>query len=254
MSDGGRIRTLIVDDEPLARRRIRRLLAHDTEVEVIGECADGDEAVKAIHEQAPDLLFLDVRMPALDGFQVLEQSKSRQSPLVVFISAYDEYALRAFTIPAVHYLQKPFDRKQFEEALHRVKERLAAERGGELTQRTFALLEELRARTSQPKRLLVRTKHHTFFLKVEDIDWIKADGKYVELYVGRDSYQIRESISGMEARLDAKMFQRIHRSTIVNLDRVVRLEPWFHGEHRVFLRDGTVLIWSRNFPKPPEAF
>jgi two-component system LytT family response regulator len=249
MNDGPKIRALIVDDEPLARRRVRRLLAHDADVEIVGDCADGYEAVGAINEHAPDLVFLDVQMPELDGFAVLGRLKPEQLPLVVFVTAYDQYALQAFEVCAVDYLLKPFDRKRFELALSRAKTRLVHERGDELSQRTLALLTELQARARHPDRILVKAGGRAFFLKADEIDWIEAEGKYVRLYVGRESYLLREAIGGIEAQLDPKMFLRIHRSAIVNIDRVRELQPWFHHEYRVILRDGTQLMLSRSCRK-----
>jgi two-component system LytT family response regulator len=249
MSEGRRIRALVVDDEPLARRRIMKLLAHDAEVETIGECADGYEAIAAINSHAPDLVFLDVQMPELDGFDVLARLDDAHLPLVVFVTAYDSYALRAFEVSAVDYLLKPFDRRRFDTALARAKSRLSTGRDTELTERTLALLEELRARTSHLERLMIKSGGRAFFLKTDEIDWIEAEGKYVRLHSGRESYLLREAIGSLEAQLDPKKFLRIHRSTIVNIDRVRELQPWFHQDYRVILRDGTELILSRSCRK-----
>jgi len=247
--DGRRIRALVVDDEPLARQRIRRLLERDPEVETVGDCGDGSAAVAAIAEHAPDLVFLDVQMPGLDGFAVLERLPAGRTPLVVFVTAYDQYALRAFEVSAVDYLLKPFDRRRFAKALQRAKARLAAEADNGLGQRTLALLEELRARSSHLDRLVVKAGGRAFFLKTEEIDWIEAEGKYVRLHVGRESHLLREPISTLEAQLDPRRFLRIHRSTIVNIDRIRELQPWFHNEVRVILRDGTELMLSRGCRK-----
>jgi two-component system LytT family response regulator len=249
LSEARKIRALVVDDEPLARRRIRKLLAHDHEIETVGECADGYEAIAAINSRAPDLVFLDVQMPELDGFDVLSRLSVAQLPLVVFVTAYDQYALRAFEVSAVDYLLKPFDRARFDTALRRAKARLASERGSELTERTLALLEELRARASHLERLMIKSGGRAFFLKTEEIDWIEAEGKYVRLHAGRESYLLREAIGSLEAQLDPKKFLRIHRSSIVNIDRVRELQPWFHQDYRVILRDGTELILSRSCRK-----
>jgi two-component system LytT family response regulator len=249
MSEGRRIRALVVDDEPLARRRIRQLLAHDHEIETIGECADGFEAINAIGAHAPDLVFLDVQMPELDGFGVLARLNRARLPLVVFVTAYDSYALRAFEVSAVDYLLKPFDRRRFAAALARVKSRLAQGRETELTARTLALLEELRARESHVERLMIKAGGRAFFLKTDEIDWVEAEGKYVRLHAGRESYLLREAIGSLEAQLDPKKFLRIHRSSIVNIDRVRELQPWFHQDYRVILRDGTELTLSRSCRK-----
>jgi two-component system LytT family response regulator len=249
VNEGRRIRALVVDDEPLARRRIRQLLAHDQEIETVGECADGAEAVAAINSHAPDLVFLDVQMPELDGFDVLARLDHARLPLVVFVTAYDSYALRAFEVSAVDYLLKPFDRRRFATALTRAKSRLAQGRDTELTERTLALLEELRARESHVERLMIKSGGRAFFVKTEEIDWVEAEGKYVRLHAGRESYLLREAIGSLEAQLDPKKFLRIHRSSIVNIDRVRELQPWFHQDYRVILRDGTELILSRSCRK-----
>jgi two-component system LytT family response regulator len=241
-----RIRSIVIDDEPLARRRIRRLLARDPDVEVLCDCSNGYEAIEAISEQSPDLIFLDVQMPEIDGFEVLQQLRVDAQPYVVFVTAYDRYALKAFEVSAVDYLLKPFDRKRFEKALQRAKSRMSFERGNDLNQRTLAVLEELRARSSYLDRLLIKSAGRAFFLKVEEIDWIEAEGKYVRIHSGRESYLLREGIGSLELQLDPRKFVRIHRSTIVNLDRVRELQPWFNQEYRVLLHDGTTLMLSRS--------
>jgi two-component system LytT family response regulator len=249
MTENLKIRALIVDDEPLARRRLRKLLARDADVESVGDCANGYEAIAAINERVPHLVFLDVQMPELDGFDVLAQLEAERIPLVIFVTAYDQYALRAFEVSAVDYLLKPFDRKRFEKALQRAKARLMTERGDELNQRTLALLEEIKARSSHLERLLVKAGGRAFFLKTEEINWIEAEGKYVRLHVGRESYLLREAMGTLEARLDPQRFLRIHRSSIVNIDCIRELQSWFHNEYRVILCDGTQLILSRSCRK-----
>jgi two-component system LytT family response regulator len=249
MTAGRRIRTLIVDDEPLARRKIRRMLARDPEVEILDDCANGREAIAAISTHNPDLVFLDVQMPEIDGFDVLESIPPAGMPFVIFVTAYDQYALRAFEVSAVDYLVKPFDRRRFEKALQRAKSRLATERGSDVNQQTLALLEELKARSSHIERLVIKAGGRAFFLKTDEIDWIEAEGKYVRLHVGKESYLLREAIGSMEGQLDPKKFPRIHRSTIVNIERVRELQPWFHNEYRVILKDGTELMLSRSCRK-----
>jgi two-component system, LytTR family, response regulator len=251
MSEAKKIRTLIVDDEPLARRRIQRMLMRYPEVEVIGECANGREAIAAIREQQPALVFLDIQMPEVDGFAVLEAISADELPLIIFVTAYDQYAIRAFDVYALDYLLKPFDRRRFDKTMQRVKSRLPDERQerSDLSERTLALLEEMRAQQSHLERMVIKSNGRAFFLKTEEIDWIEAEGKYVRLHVGKDSYLVREAISQIEAQLDAKRFLRIHRSTIVNLDRVRELQPWFHNDYRVILRDGTELMLSRSCRK-----
>ncbi len=238
-------RVLIVDDEPLARKRIRTMLSSDSDIEIVGDCANGRDAIQAIKDLSPDLVFLDVQMPEIDGFAVLEAIDSEEMPLVIFVTAHDRYALQAFDVYALDYLLKPFDRRRFNKALERAKNRIHNEKGSQFSQRTIALLEEIKAKSSYTGRLVIKAGGRVFFLKCEEIDWIEAEGKYVRLHVGKESYLLREAISGLEAQLDPKRFLRIHRSTIVNIDRVRELEPWFHGEYRVILRDGTQLMLSR---------
>ncbi len=249
MTASRKIRTLIVDDEPLARRKMRRMLARDSEVEILVDCSNGREAIDAITINHPDLVFLDVQMPEINGFDVLEAIPQPVMPFVIFVTAYDQYALRAFEVSAVDYLVKPFDRRRFEKALQRAKSRLTAERGSDLNQQTLALLEELKARSSHVERLVIKAGGRAFFLKTEEIDWIEAEGKYVRLHVGKESYLLRDAIGSMEAQLDPKKFPRIHRSTIVNIERVRELQPWFHNEYRVILKDGTELMLSRSCRK-----
>jgi two-component system, LytTR family, response regulator len=249
MTEARRIRTLIVDDEPLARRRIRRMLAQHADVEIVGDCSNGREAITLIRERSPHLVFLDVQMPEMDGFAVLKTLEAESIPLVVFVTAYDQYALRAFEVCALDYLLKPFDRERFNRSLQRAKSRLQPEKSSEINQRTLALLEELKAQTNHLERLIIKSGGRAFFLKTEEIDWIEAEGKYVRLHVGKESYLLREAIGSLEAQLDPKRFPRIHRSTIVNIDRVRELQPWFHNEYRVILRDGTQLMLSRSCRK-----
>jgi two-component system LytT family response regulator len=246
MSDSQKIRAMIVDDEPLARKRIRSLLERDREMEITGESAGGRDAVRVIRQQKPDLLFLDVQMPEMDGFQVLERAASEQMPLVIFVTAYDSYALRAFEVCAVDYLVKPFSRARFDDAVARAKDRLRKERG-DLGKLSLALLEEIRSRSRRPDRIAVRAAGKVLFVRVEEIDWIEAEGKYVRLHCGRESHLLREAISNIEARLDPKKFARIHRSAIVNVDRIERLESWFNNEYRVVMKTGDQLTLSRSY-------
>lgn len=244
-----KIRALVVDDEPLARRRIRRLLSRDADVEVIGDCANGYEAIDAISRQTPNLVFLDVQMPEVDGFTVLERIDKRAVPFVIFVTAYDQYALKAFEVSAVDYLLKPFDKKRFEQALQRAKTRLSTEQGSDINQQTLALLRELKARSRHLERLLIKSGARAFFLKTDEIDWIAAEGKYVRLHVGSESHLLREGMTAIETQLDPQKFLRVHRSSIVNIDRVKELQPWFNHEYRVVLKDGTKLILSRTCRK-----
>lgn len=242
-----KIKVLIVDDEPLARDWIRALLEGERDIKIIGECADGRSALSTIQEQAPDLIFLDVQMPELDGFGVLEALGPERMPFVIFVTAYDQYALRAFEVHALDYLLKPFDRERFQKALQRSKEQIQREKTGDLSQRLLALLEDLKKEKKYLERLVIKSAGRVIFLKAEEIDWIEAAGNYVRLHVGSESHLLRETVNALEARLDPDKFLRIHRSTIVNVERIKELQPWFRGDYMVFLRDDTRLTLSRNY-------
>ncbi|HEX8745623.1 MAG TPA: LytTR family DNA-binding domain-containing protein [Pyrinomonadaceae bacterium] len=247
MSDGKPIRVLLVDDEPLAREMIREMLKDDSEADVAAECVNGREAIDAIQEHSPDLIFLDVQMPEIGGFEVLEALKSVHMPHVIFVTAYDQYAVRAFEVHALDYLLKPFDRERFDSAWRRAKEHILTSRNGQMDQRILAILEELKAGSKYLERLVIKSGGRVFFLDTDDIDWIEAEGNYVSVHTGKKSHLLRETISSLEAQLDPKKFLRIHRSSIVKIDRIKELQPWFHGEYRVILLDGTQLTLSRNY-------
>jgi len=234
------IRALIVDDEALARERVRTLLRAETGVAVLAECTGGREAVEAILEHEPDLVFLDVQMPDLDGFQVLEALGDDQLPAIVFVTAYDEYALRAFDVHAVDYLLKPIEPERFARTLARVRENL----GDKGDRRVESLLDALATRDLPFDRLVIRTRGKVSFLKPSEIDWVEADGKHVKLHVGRETHVVRQQLKRLEPRLAPHGFVRVHRSAIVNVDRIKELEPWFHGEYVVILKDGPKLTSS----------
>lgn len=239
-----KIRALIVDDEPAGRRRVRKLLSADAEIEIIGECADGRAAIAAIQRERPHLLFLDVLMPQIDGFDVLARIEQEQMPLVVFVTAHDQYAVRAFEVHAVDYLLKPYSASRFQAALEQAKHRLRTEHNDEINARTLGLLAALKH--DYLERLIVKTNDSAFFIKVADIDWIEAYDKYVRLHAGKETYLLRETITNLEARLDPKRFHRIHRSAIVNLDRIERFDAMFHHKYQVVFANGTTLVMSRS--------
>jgi two-component system, LytTR family, response regulator len=246
------VRTLIVDDERMARKRIRTLLVGDDDVDVVGECSNGRDAVAAIHERAPDLVFLDVQMPELDGFAVVSAIGAQRMPVTVFVTAFDQYALKAFEAHALDYLTKPFDRERFQTSLGRAKEQVqlrtkASQSDPALNDRLMALLSDFEKRQQYVERLMVKTAGRVLFLRVEEIDWVEAAGSYVRLHVGRDAHLLHEGIAALSARLDPGRFARVHRSTIVNLDRVRELQPWFHGDAVAILRDGTRIQVSRTY-------
>jgi two-component system, LytTR family, response regulator len=242
-----KIRTLIVDDEPLARERLRSLLETQADVDVVGECRDGNEAFEAIRSQAPDLVFLDVQIPERNGFEVLEAIGPQNAPAIVFVTAYDQYALQAFEVHAVDYLLKPFDEDRFGKALERARLAVKQETSGDVSRKLLSLLQDLKAPPGHLERLVVKSAGRLFFLRTEEIDWIESAGNYVCLHVGGESHLLRETMNGLEARLDPNRFVRIHRTAIVNIDEIKELQPLFHGEYQVVLRDGTQLTLSRGF-------
>jgi len=242
-----KIRTLIVDDEPLGRERISSLLCGDHEVDVIGECADGRQAIAAIEECKPDLVFLDVQMPEVDGFGVVDAICSERMPVIIFVTAYDRYAVKAFEVHALDYLLKSFDRERFAAALRRAKEEIGRLRGGALNERLAGLIEDLQAKKDRLTRLVIKSAGRIVFLRIEEIDWIEAADNYVRVHAGREAHLIRETLQSLEKRLDPAIFLRIHRSSLVNLNRIRELQPIFHGDYAVKLIDGTELTLSRNY-------
>jgi two-component system LytT family response regulator len=247
MNGAVKIKTLIVDDETLARRRIRRLLAAESDVEVIGECGDPQEAVSFIQQRCPDLVFLDIQMPGVDGFGVLESLSPQNSPAVIFVTAFDQYALRAFEVNALDYLLKPFDRARFRKALDRARVQIRQQSASPIDPRLSTLLQNLENRPRQSDRVVIKSAGRIMFLRTDEIDWIEAADNYVRLHVGQDSHLLRETLGSIEGRLDPNRFMRIHRSTVVNVDRMKELQPWFHGDYVVILQDGTRLNLSRTY-------
>jgi two-component system, LytTR family, response regulator len=242
-----KIRTLIVDDEPLARERLAALLTNEADIEVVAQCRDGEEAVTAIVDHEPDLVFLDVQMPQMNGFEVIEAVGGERMPLVIFVTAYDQHALRAFQVRALDYLLKPFDRERFRHALGRARRQLDGRSSGDLERRLLAIVNDLKPSHGRVDRFVVKAGGRVFFVRSDEIDWIEAAGNYVKLHVGNDTHLFRETMNAVEARLDADMFFRIHRSHIVNIERIRELQPWFNGEYVVFLKNGTRLTLSRGY-------
>ena len=242
-----RIKTLVVDDEPLAREGISTLLQGAGDFQVIGHCANGEEAIEAIEAKKPDVVFLDVQMPEIDGFQVLEALDPKRIPTVIFVTAYDQYALRAFDIHAVDYLLKPVDMERFEQALERTRKRLESKQTNGTDKHLKSLLEGLKSRDRKLERLVVKTGGKIFFLRTEEIDWIEAAGDYVKIHINTTEHIIRERITELESKLDPSRFLRIHRSTIVNIDRIKEMQPMFYGDYVVILRNGIQLNLSRTY-------
>lgn len=266
------MRVLIVDDEALARQRVRRLLQQETDVELVGEAETGPQAVSMIRTLQPDLVCLDVQMPGLDGFGVLRALDGTPKPMVLFVTAYDEHAQQAFDVHAIDYVLKPVEPARFHAAFERARraqsQAVAAERLGELLETVKRLTEVASEPTPgllptaplmpatrdamvpgapSASRLLVKQDGRMVFVKTEDIDWIEADRNYVKVHVGATTHTIRERISHLEETLDRRIFARIHRSTLVNLNRVREMQPWFSGDYIVILADGTKLRLSRHY-------
>ncbi len=242
-----KIRALIADDEPLARKGVHAILKAETDITVIGESADGFETVAAIREKSPDLVFLDVQMPGLDGFGVIEQVGVEHMPVVIFVTAYDLHALRAFQVHAIDYLLKPLDAERFHVALGRARALLQQHEFTEINQKLTSLLHTLRANRAYPERFVIKSLGSIEVVKIDDIHWIEAEGDYVRLHVHGKSHLLREKISALENQLDPAVFVRIHRSAIVRLDRIALLKPQSNGDHEVLLRDGRKLSLSRTY-------
>ncbi len=240
------IRTLIVDDEPLARKRLTALLAPYEDVDIVDECGDGSQAMDAIQQHQPDLVFLDIQMPEMTGVEVA-QACAEIVPAIIFVTAHDEHAVKAFELNALDYLLKPFDADRLNQTLERARTKLAQHESGssESSASAIRVLEEIRQQPAQ--RLAIKDGDRVYFVKIEDIDWIEAAGKMVRIHTGQEHHLLREPLQQLETRLDPQQFVRIHRSTIVAFDAVQSIEPVFHGEYRVFLKDGTELTLSRSY-------
>ena len=256
----GKIKTLIVDDEPLARRNLRLLLAKDPQIEILDECRNGREAVKAINTFSPDLIFLDIQMPEMDGFDVLANVGPDQIQAIIFVTAFDQYALKAFDVHALDYLLKPFDDERFAHALARAKTQIEAREINRLSKRLLALLEERETERNAPAqgkgyltRVMIKAAGRVVLLKVDEIDFVEADGNYAKLHVGKKAHLLREKMNDLEGQLDPARFVRIHRSVIVNLDRIKEMHPHFNGDYIVVLEDGRQLRLSRTRREQLEA-
>ncbi len=247
------IRVLIVDDEPIARAGLRQLLAAHADFAVVGECRNGREAIQSLNEQAVDLVFLDVQMPKLNGFDVITAIGADAMPAVVFVTAYDQYAIRAFEVNAADYLLKPFDEERFEKTLARVRKHF--QRGGApaLNEQLAALLAHLGKADAAPQRLVVKSAGRIQFVNVAEVDWVEAAGNYVTLHAGGAKYLLRETMDALAARLPATQFFRIRRSVIVNAERIREMQPLFKGEYLIRLKDGVELTSSRRYREQLDA-
>jgi two-component system LytT family response regulator len=242
------IRVLLSDDESLARGRLRALLEAESDVEIVSECSDGRAAIAAVEREQPDLLFLDVQMPEVDGFGVVEAlQKSGTLPLTIFVTAYDRYAMRAFDVHALDYLLKPVNKDRLSEALGRARAQLQHPSEAHFQKRVLSMLADLDNRQQSPERIVVKSDGEIVCLKPTEIDWAEAAGNYVCLHVGAVTHILRETITALENRLGARQFLRVHRSTLVNVDRIKTLKPSLYGDYSILLRDGTKLTLSRGF-------
>jgi two-component system LytT family response regulator len=244
------MKVMVVDDEPLARRRLKAMLAEQSDIEVVAEYEDPEDALKVLPDSEADVLFLDIQMPKLDGFQMLDRLGSRPPPFVIFVTAHAEHAVRAFDTDATDYLLKPYDRERLERSLDRARAALAATdatNGGELGTQVRQLVDQLRERTVYLDRVAVTMGRRTYFVSTRAIDWVQADRNYLRLHVGTKCHLIRSTISGIESRLDPTQFARVHRSFIVRIDHVKELRALVSGEYRVVLVDGTELPMSPQY-------
>lgn len=242
------IKVLVIDDESLARDLVIEFLKEFEEFELIGECSDGLEAIKSIEKLRPDLIFLDVQMPILNGLEVLEEINTKYLPEIIFVTAYDNYAIRAFDFHAIDYLLKPFSRARFRKALFHAKERITQQNGASESKRQLnSLLENHKNKPPHLQRIFVKDNGKIILLEPETIDWVEADDKYLHLHTVKKTHLIRQTLNSLEAELNPEIFLRIHRSTIVNLAKVKEIHPLFNGEYVVILHDGTKLTLSRNY-------
>lgn len=247
MSDTRAARVLIVDDEPLARAHLRQLLAESADVEVIGECGDGRDAVRRIREEAPDLVLLDVQIPELDGFGVVREIGADRMPMVIFVTAYDEYALQAFDVFALAYLLKPVSRERFASALSRARALMLGRTGDDTASRLTAFLERMSGSRQRSDRLSIKVEGRVLFVRLDEIDWLEAADNHVRLHIGQRSHQVRGTLASFEERLPSAEFLRIHRSTLVNVRRIVEVQPWFGGDYVFILSGGTRLTSGRSY-------
>jgi two-component system LytT family response regulator len=242
------IRTLIVDDEPLARQGLRLLLRREPDVAIVAECANGAEALAAVQRESPALMFLDVQMPKMNGFEMLAALPAGPKPVIVFVTAYDHHALEAFEVSATDYLLKPIKPARFRESLQRARQRIQSRSIGDLSDRLDVLLgaaKPLKSPSPYPSHLSIKSGERTVFVKVKDVDYIEAAANYVILHAGTQNHVIRETLTNLESRLSPKMFLRVHRSVIINLERVAGVKPAPRGEHFVALKNGKELPLSR---------
>jgi len=239
------IRAIVIDDEPLVRTGIMRVLGADKDIEIICECGDGVSALQTIKQERPDLIFLDVQMPGLTGLEVIEAVHGDAMPVTIFVTAYKDYAIEAFEANAVDYILKPFGKERLEKSIARAKVRLAQSVDGGYAAQLLQALTAVQKQQQYQERIAVPVNGRIFLVEIKDIDWIEADKNCVRLHAGNIVYELRSTLSNIESILNPKLFTRIHRSTLVNVSKVKEIHPWFHGHHKIILRNGKELRMSR---------
>ncbi|HXR47196.1 MAG TPA: LytTR family DNA-binding domain-containing protein [Candidatus Limnocylindrales bacterium] len=242
-----KIRTLIVDDQSTGLAVLRDMLRYEPDIEIIGTAANGPQAIEAINRLAPDLVFLDVQMPEMDGFEVVAQIKLPQMPIIIFVTGHDDYALKAFEACALDYLVKPCQLARLRAAVQRVRQQIQNHQNGDIQQKLDSLMEDLKAVSKYPERLAVKSNGRIVFLRLTDIDMVEAADNYVKLHVGNETHMLRETLTALEEKLPPSQFVRISRSTIVNIESVKELHPLFHGEYAVALHNGTRATLTRGY-------
>ena len=242
-----KISVLIADDEAPSRRRMKEFLSDIPDVEVVGECADGRDAVANIKEHAPDLVLLDIKMPGFSGLDVVAELGLQAAPAVIYVTAYDEFALRAFEVRALDYLLKPFGRERLRQAVERARSQIETSYLLEFTRRLKPVLDEVLVRGAYPNRLVVKSRESTFFIRVDEIDWVGTAANYLELHAGKETFMMRETMGQLEMMLDPSRFVRVHRSYLVNVDRVREMKPVFNKDQVLTLCDGTQVTVSRTY-------
>ncbi|MEI7905973.1 MAG: LytTR family DNA-binding domain-containing protein [Bacteroidota bacterium] len=242
------IRAIIVDDEPLAREKVLLFARSENDIEIVDVCANGHDALSSCKKFKPDLLFLDIQMPEMNGFEMLNQLKIDPLPGIIFITAYDEFALRAFEFHAVDYLLKPFDRNRFTKAVNHARESIQSHtQSDETALQIQTMLNSINQESARPERLIVKTNGKIIFLRMNEIDWMEAAGNYVNVHVGNEAHLIRETMNNIQDQLDPQHFIRIHRGTIINIEKVKELQPYYNGEYKVVLQNNTQVILSRGY-------
>jgi two-component system, LytTR family, response regulator len=241
------IRTVLIDDEPPARRKLRHLLSSETDTSIVGEAGSGAEAVEVLSRLQPDLAFLDIQLPDCTGFDVVESLQSREHLHLIFVTAHDDFALKAFDVHAVDYLLKPVEPSRFAQSLERVRRMIKAPDTSRIASRLDELVQSLRSDPGYVRRLLIQEEERSIFLEVSRIDWIESARNYVCIHSGNCTHVVRSSLESLASKLNPAVFRRINRSEIINVERIMEVRPWFHGDQKVILKGGKELNWSRRY-------